>query len=224
MSTYQLHVLLHGVEPAIWRRLHVRDDTTLAILHVLIQIAFGWQGVRPHLFVLRGKVYGGRFLADAFSDDIPLAQFGFRLKERFAYRYGAWDVQIRWETALESACATPICVAGARAGPSERSRSSNEYAARIAHREEHMPWEERRFLIESVAKFAHAQPGQSVSEVIGDIDALAKAVARVRAYERDDPDRFECRELNRRFLAFADGDRSWREYDADDDSGANRWG
>jgi hypothetical protein len=223
-QTYQLHVLLQDVEPAIWRRLHVPDETTLAILHVLIQIAFGWQGVRPHVFILRGKVYGGRSLADVLSDDIPLTQFGFRSRERFAYCYGAWDVQIRWETALKASSATPICVAGARAGVSERSRSPNEHAARIAHREDEMPWDEQRFMIEAVEKCLHAQPGQTVSEIIGDMDAFAEAVACVRAYYHDDPDRFERRVLNRQFQAFANGDRSWGEYDADDDPGGHRWG
>jgi hypothetical protein len=86
-----------------------------------------------------------------------------------------------------------------------------------------MPWDERHFMIASIAKFADAQPVQSVREVIGDMEAFAQAVARVRAYEREDPNRFERRVLNQRFQAFDDGNPSWRNDDEDDDSRDNRW-
>ena len=39
---YQLHILLLQINPPIWRRLHVRSDTSIATLHELLQIAFDW--------------------------------------------------------------------------------------------------------------------------------------------------------------------------------------
>ena len=39
---YQLKVVLAGISPMIWRRLQVRSDTTLAELHYILQIVFGW--------------------------------------------------------------------------------------------------------------------------------------------------------------------------------------
>jgi hypothetical protein len=55
---YQFHVLLHDVEPAVWRHLLVCGDATLADLHAMVQIAFGWRDDGRHHFVIRGKTYG----------------------------------------------------------------------------------------------------------------------------------------------------------------------
>ena len=35
---YQLRIVLRGISPLIWRRLLVRSDTTLAQLHLMLQI------------------------------------------------------------------------------------------------------------------------------------------------------------------------------------------
>lgn len=222
-TAYQLHVLLHDVEPAIWRRLHVRSDTTLADLHVLIQIAFAWRGWSFHQFIIRGKIYG----RGMSPENVSLADFGFHSKERFVYEYGcSWRVQVRMESTIEKTLALAVCVAGARAGPSEKSRDPDHYAAQVEYREENFPWDELHLLGETLAKFVNAQPDASVRDVIGDGDMLAEAVDCVDAYYRNDPASFKRRMLNRRFKALADDDRAWREYDEsdDDDSGSNRWG
>jgi hypothetical protein len=42
---YQLKVVLQGISPMIWRRLQIRDDTSIADLHYILQIAMelpGW--------------------------------------------------------------------------------------------------------------------------------------------------------------------------------------
>jgi hypothetical protein len=39
---YQLRAVIRGISPMIWRRLLVRDDSTVAQLHEVLQIAFGW--------------------------------------------------------------------------------------------------------------------------------------------------------------------------------------
>jgi len=43
-SVYQLRVVVRGVSPLIWRRLLIPADTTIAGLHAVLQIAFGWNG------------------------------------------------------------------------------------------------------------------------------------------------------------------------------------
>src|SRR5664280_2777976 len=43
-SVYQLRVVVRGVSPLIWRRLLVPADTTIAGLHAVLQVAFGWTG------------------------------------------------------------------------------------------------------------------------------------------------------------------------------------
>jgi hypothetical protein len=42
VGIYQLHILLLQINPPIWRRLHVRSDSSIATLHDLLQIAFDW--------------------------------------------------------------------------------------------------------------------------------------------------------------------------------------
>ena len=39
---YQFKVVLRQVSPMIWRRLLVRNDSTIADLHYTLQIALGW--------------------------------------------------------------------------------------------------------------------------------------------------------------------------------------
>ena len=68
---YQLQVLLRGVEPAVWRRLLVSGDSSLAGLHSIAQAPFGWIDARSHYFVIRGKRYGGAQTA-VLSESAPL--------------------------------------------------------------------------------------------------------------------------------------------------------
>src|SRR5258708_26989443 len=58
VEIYQLHILLLQINPPIWRRLHVRNDSSIATLHDLLQIAFDWSDFHLHRFVIRGKEYG----------------------------------------------------------------------------------------------------------------------------------------------------------------------
>ena len=57
-SVYQLRVVVRGVSPLIWRRLLIPADTTIAGLHAVLQIAFGWNGDHLHRFVVHGREYG----------------------------------------------------------------------------------------------------------------------------------------------------------------------
>jgi hypothetical protein len=52
---YQLHILLLQINPPLWRRLHVPSDSSIAMLHDLLQIAFDWSDFHLHRFVIRGK-------------------------------------------------------------------------------------------------------------------------------------------------------------------------
>ena len=53
-SVYQLRVVVHGVSPLIWRQLLIPADTTIADLHAVLQVAFGWTGAHLHRFVVHG--------------------------------------------------------------------------------------------------------------------------------------------------------------------------
>jgi hypothetical protein len=93
---YQLHILLLQINPPIWRRLHVPSDSSIAMLHDLLQIAFDWSDFHLHRFVIRGKEYGvSRMGCTTFTTDARkglLSQFGFRINERFLYEYDFGNV------------------------------------------------------------------------------------------------------------------------------------
>ena len=55
---YQMRVWLQRVSPMVWRRLLVRSDSTIAALHQVLQIAFGWRDEHLHCFWIHGKEYG----------------------------------------------------------------------------------------------------------------------------------------------------------------------
>ncbi|HZM64701.1 MAG TPA: hypothetical protein VFC16_00170 [Nakamurella sp.] len=46
-SVYQLRVVVRGVSPLIWRRLLIPADTTIADLHAVLQVTFGWTDTQP---------------------------------------------------------------------------------------------------------------------------------------------------------------------------------
>src|SRR3954451_21898458 len=80
---YRLHILLLQINPPIWRRLHVPSDSSIAMLHDLLQIGFDWSDFHLHRFVIRGKEYGvSRMGCTTFTTDARkglLSQFGFRV-------------------------------------------------------------------------------------------------------------------------------------------------
>ncbi len=90
-AVYQLRIRLDRISPLIWRRLLVTDATTIAELHAIIQIAFGWSDSHLHQFIIHGKPYGIAYLGGvSFADNpdqIRLADFHFRTSERFYYEY-----------------------------------------------------------------------------------------------------------------------------------------
>ena len=51
----QFSVELQGIEPKIWRRIHVPTDYNFWDLHVAIQDVMGWQDYHLHHFEIKGK-------------------------------------------------------------------------------------------------------------------------------------------------------------------------
>jgi hypothetical protein len=91
VCVFQFKVVLRGVSPMIWRRILLRSDQTIADLHYTIQIAMGWSDSHLNRFHIHGKDYGVAHEGGIWFDDNPekvhLADFGFRLRERFLYEY-----------------------------------------------------------------------------------------------------------------------------------------
>ena len=130
-SAYQLRVVVRGVSPLICRRLLLPADTTIAGLHAVLQIAFGWTGTHLHRFVVQGREYGIAYPGGpSFGDDprlVRLGDLGLRPTERFTYHYdftAGWCLdlrveQIRTDLAAQKGQHCPVCTGGRRAGPPE---------------------------------------------------------------------------------------------------------
>lgn len=136
---YQLEITLQEIDPAIWRRVQVLGNTTLAELHHVIQRAMGWEGYHLWRFQLGSVEYGtpspGEIgwqphLADAAS--VRLTEI-VRTGDTLLYEYDfgdAWQHRIRIEKVFgaEQGAEYPRCIAGARACPPEECGGAWGYA------------------------------------------------------------------------------------------------
>ncbi|WP_211192787.1 plasmid pRiA4b ORF-3 family protein [Actinoplanes sp. TBRC 11911] len=120
---YQIKVGLRGAKPPIWRRLEVPGDIGLADLHLVIQVAFGWNGGHLHVFE---TPYGSFGVADPELEHlaeapVTLEQVAPAAGDRIQYLYDFgddWDHDIRVEKLLDrQAVAYPRCTGGRRAAP-----------------------------------------------------------------------------------------------------------
>lgn len=133
-TVHRLKVTLEGIRPPVWRRLLVPSDVTLADLHRILQMSFGWYGGHLHEF----EIGGARFAA--VEDD--LGGFGFDIELEtideasvalaevlgeggrglYTYDFGDdWRHRIVVEAAelREPGADYPQCVTGRRSGPPE---------------------------------------------------------------------------------------------------------
>ena len=136
--SYQLHVQLCEVKPAVWRRIVVADNITLAQLHRTIQAAMGWHNRHLYAFEIAGQRYG---LPDADWPEDPtmdarrytLGQLlqGQALTVRYLYDFGdGWLHRIKLESigALSDTPFLPQCIAGRNACPPEDCGGTPGYA------------------------------------------------------------------------------------------------
>jgi hypothetical protein len=142
VSVYQLRVWLREISPAIWRRLLVRSNSTIADLHYTIQITMDWTDFHLHQFIIRGKRYGvSRVEGPIFSDNahkVRLSDLNFRIRERFLYEYDfgdLWQHEIRVEKQLplDPKTTYPVCISGARLAPPEDCGGAWAFMAQKQH-------------------------------------------------------------------------------------------
>lgn len=123
----QLKVTLKNVKPAIWRRVLVSEATTLAELHMIVQVVMGWQNSHLHAFTIHGQRFG---LPDP-DDFVPvvderkhrigaLVHKGNKLEYEYDFGDG-WEHTILVEAVREPTAdeTTPSCLDGKRACPPE---------------------------------------------------------------------------------------------------------
>jgi hypothetical protein len=124
-DVFELCVTLRDIEPAIWRRVRVPADASLAVLHEVLQVAFGWTDSHLHDFLIGGIRFGMVDVDDEMlSVDECAAPVGAVscTSSTFIYRYDfgdGWEHEIRAERMIEGGDETIVCTGGARACPPE---------------------------------------------------------------------------------------------------------
>jgi len=140
VAVYRVRADLDRAEPPIWRRIDLRSDLPLDVVHQVLQVAFAWTDSHLHRFSLGGGPFDERsqlFLCpyDVHEgepeDDggIPAAEVRVdeTLQEpgdvlRYLYDYGdTWELTIRLEEILPARPDSPTVtvVDGRRAAPPE---------------------------------------------------------------------------------------------------------
>ena len=179
---YQLHILLLQINPPIWRRLHVRSDSSIATLHELLQIAFDWSEFHLHRFVIRGKEYGlSRIGCTTFGTDARkelLSQFHFRVNECFLYEYDfgdLWQHQIRFEGVqpIGGKKIYPVCVGGACASPPEDCGGPEAYMEKMDHHRWDSPLDEVQLIADAVGRVLDSQGHERIRDVLESSFTLA---------------------------------------------------
>lgn len=142
-ATYRIRVDLDGARPPIWRRLDIRSDVTLDVVHRVLQAAFAWWDYHLHRFSIGGRPFDREsqfflcpFDADEGEDegmpasdvriDEVMQEAGDKL--HYVYDYGdGWELTLRLEKVLPREPSAPIaiCVGGRNAAPPEDSRGTD---------------------------------------------------------------------------------------------------
>jgi hypothetical protein len=137
---FRVRVDLKGSRPPIWRRLEVRSDLTLDVIHRILQAAFSWTDTHLWRFSLGGDPFdrfSQLFLCQwdvdegELDDDGGIPATEVRLDETlqepndvlaYAYDYGdGWELRLRLEEVHPPALDAPLAlvVDGRRAAPPE---------------------------------------------------------------------------------------------------------
>jgi hypothetical protein len=202
---YKLHIWIRQISPMIWRRILVRSESSIAQLHDIIQIAFGWSDSHLHRFCIHSRDYGvNRPGGPGFSQDahqVRLADFQFRRNERFLYEYDfgdRWHHEVRIEGGLaeEPKRSYPVCVGGQRRAPPEDCGGPWAFL----QRRDAAPFDVVEHL-ERLVESVDAGDREAIRDQLEDIESLREWL---------DLERFDRRRVNRHLRQYAAGDEDWR--------------
>jgi hypothetical protein len=134
-NVHRLKITLRGSKPPIWRRFEVPSDITLARLHAVIQLGFGWEDCHLWVFETQAGRYGvadpDLEIRSAVSKKLSAVADWPGDKLRYEYDFGdSWDHDIVVEAVqpAERDVAYPRCLAGKRACPPEDSGGTWGYS------------------------------------------------------------------------------------------------
>lgn len=134
-SILQLKVTLAGVQPPVWRRIHIEGAANLLDLHLALQAAMGWTDSHLHQFEIGKERYGDPDLMDDPSvieeRRMPLFQaFEAGAAVLYEYDFGdGWEHRVELEELVprQPRLRYPRCIDGARACPPEDCGGPHAY-------------------------------------------------------------------------------------------------
>ena len=124
----KFRLVLEGIEPAVWRRIQVPADFTLAHLHRAIQAVMDWQDCHLHEFTVAGRAYGVPDPEDGHQGiderTVRLRDLGLSAGDRIEYLYDfgdEWRHVLNLEEVLprDGDNAAPLCLGGECSTPPE---------------------------------------------------------------------------------------------------------
>lgn len=161
-SICRLKITLDGSRPTVWRRVLVRADTTLDLVHRVIQAAMGWRDRHMHEFRVGEARYGpiefGHDPGRQSEAKVTLRRVAPEIGAVFRYWYDFGDSW--WHSVLlervsppDPAFDRPVCVGGKSACPPEDVGGMEGYREMLAalrnpwhrERESYLLWLGRRF-------------------------------------------------------------------------------
>ncbi len=141
---YTLKISLRDVRPPVWRRVLVPGGLTLGELHVVIQVAMGWEGGHLHEFIIGGARYG-LLLDDDWEmdeelldeDEVTLDELGCGEGAKFQYLYDFGDgwrheVKVEKREVVAPQDQQLACLKGMRACPPEDCGGPFAYMRAVA--------------------------------------------------------------------------------------------
>jgi len=203
-TAYLIYAWIREIHPLLWRRLLLRSDSTLADLHWVLQIAFGWTDFHLHRFRIRKKDYAiprHGLVEGHDARRVRLIDLAFRPNERFLYEYDfgdLWQVQARVEQAvpLLPDRTYPVCIGGRWGGPPEDCGGPE----RFLEQRDAAPWHVHELLQTVVADIET----KDAEALLDHVEALHPWREWLATY------RFDRRAVNRRLRQYAQGDPGWR--------------
>ncbi len=137
---FELTITLAQSEPSIWRRVIVPANLTLAGLHIVIQMAMGWNDSHLHEFEIGEVRYTGYHPFEDFDDTgeddskISLAKaIGKRKKFLYQYDFGdSWMHTIVVEKVIPVLEKPIVCTDGEMACPPEDCGGLEGYYEQLA--------------------------------------------------------------------------------------------
>lgn len=127
----RIKVVIRGIKPVIWRRLVLPAALNLAGVHVLLQVAFGWdnchlhafkQGARHFLPMQPGSDFGRDDKSAVDESTIAIIDLLCGKGDKLIYQYDMgdfWEHEIVLEDRMGVGPLSICCLDGARSSPPE---------------------------------------------------------------------------------------------------------